>query len=230
MGTAHKEFLTAPEIVAAICLDFRMYPPQTRLFRELSPLILGPESAVSPTPNRDGFWISEGNRMRRIGAEDLRERLCRGLEQHPPPLPLLAGICGRVFRTSARVGRNDDGEDGIWIDTGMDAYRCRQCGDCCRRLDFRHQVTEDDVDRWRLLGRDDILAWVREDRGSDGEPVYGVWREPGTARYAEICPWLKNVPGTVKWICAIHDVKPEICRQYPATRKHAEMTGCIGVD
>jgi Fe-S-cluster containining protein len=221
-------FLTAPETITAICLDLRLYPPQNRLFRDLSPLILGPESAVSADTGGDGFWISEGRRMRRISAGDLRERLVRTMEAQPPPLPQLAGICGRVFRTSAKVGQNDDGEAGIWIDTGMDAYRCRQCGDCCRRLDYRHQITAEDVQRWRQLGRTDILEWVREDRGADGEPVYSIWREPGTARYADVCPWLKNLPGTAKWICAIHDVKPEICRQYPATRKHAEMTGCAG--
>ncbi len=228
MIALHGEFLTASEAAAAICHDFRMYPLQIRLFRDVSPLILGPEGAVSLDPGGDGFWISAGKRMRRISAEDLRERLCRRLKTHPPPLSQLAGICGRVFRTSASAGRNGDGEDGIWIDTGMEAYRCRQCGDCCRRLDYRHQMTADDVAQWRRMGRDDILAWVREDRGADGEPVYSIWREPGTARYAEVCPWLRNVPGTIKWICAIHDVKPEICRQYPATRKHAEMTGCLG--
>lgn len=231
MTDAHRVFLTGPEAVAAVCLDFRQYPPQNRLFRDLSPIVLGPESAVSADPGGDGFWISEGRRMRRISAGELRERLCRALEAHPPAPPQLAGICGRVFRASARVGRDeDDEEEGIWIDTGMAAYRCRQCGDCCRRLDYRHQVTAGDVARWRRRGRDDILAWVREDRGDDGEPVYGIWREPGAARFAGVCPWLKNLPGTAKWICAIHDVKPEICRQYPASRKHAEMTGCIGFD
>lgn len=228
MSDEHRIFLTRSEAVAAVCLDSRLYPAQKRLFRDLSPLILGPDCAVSADPGGEGFWISDGKRMRRIGADDLRNRLCRALEAHPPPLPQLAGICGRVFRASAKIGRNDDGDAGIWIDTGMEAYRCRQCGDCCRRLDYRHQATQADVARWRELGRTDILEWVREGRGADGEPVYSIWREPGAARYAEVCPWLKNVPGTVKWICAIHDVKPEICRQYPATRKHAEMTGCVG--
>ncbi|WP_243545421.1 hypothetical protein [Pseudodesulfovibrio tunisiensis] len=27
-------------------------------------------------------------------------------------------------------------------------------------------------------------------------------------------------------VCSIHDYKPEICRQYPGSRKHAAMTGC----
>lgn len=231
MTDVHRVFLTGPEAVAAICIDFRQYSAQIRLLRDVSPIILGPESTVSADSGGEGVWISEGRRMRRISAEDLRERLCRALEAHPPPLPRLAGICGRVFRTSARVGRDEDGaEEGIWIDTGMAAYRCRRCGDCCRRLDYRHQATAEDVDRWRRQGRDDILAWVREDRGDDGEPVYSIWREPGAARFAEVCPWLENLPGTAKWICAIHDVKPEICRQYPASRKHAEMTGCGGFD
>lgn len=231
MADTDRIFLTLPEAVAAVCLDFRLYPLQSRLFRDVSPLILGPDSGVSADQRGDGFWVPEGRRMRRITGQDLRERLCRALEAQPPPLPRMAGICGRVFRASARVGKSEDGpEEGIWIDTGMSAYRCRQCGDCCRRLDYRHQVTEADVDRWRRLGRDDILAWVRTGRSADGINTYSIWQEPGTARFAAVCPWLTPLPGTVKWICAIHDVKPEICRQYPASRKHAEMTGCLGFD
>lgn len=231
MADTHRIFLTRAEAVAAVCLDFRLYPPQTRLFLDLSPLILGPDSGVSADPKGQGFWLPRGRRMRRISPHDLRERLCRALEAQPPPLPQMAGICGRVFRTSARIGESGDGsEAGIWIDTGMAAYRCRQCGDCCRRLDYRHQVSRADVDRWRRLGRSDILAWVREDRGDGGEAVYTIWREPNVPRFAAVCPWLENLPGTAKWVCAIHDVKPEICRQYPASRKHAEMTGCIGFD
>jgi len=41
---------------------------------------------------------------------------------------------------------------------------------------------------------------------------------------------LKNLPKQDKYICRIHDVKPEHCRNYPKSRKHAQKTGCKGFE
>jgi Fe-S-cluster containining protein len=40
------------------------------------------------------------------------------------------------------------------------------------------------------------------------------------------CPWLRKLPNQDKYICRIHDLKPEHCRAYPKSRKHALKTGC----
>ncbi|OQY08333.1 MAG: hypothetical protein B6I22_00910 [Desulfobacteraceae bacterium 4572_123] len=44
------------------------------------------------------------------------------------------------------------------------------------------------------------------------------------------CPFLKKIPSENRRLCAIHDIKPAICRQYPVSRKHALITGCPGFD
>jgi Fe-S-cluster containining protein len=52
--------------------------------------------------------------------------------------------------------------------------------------------------------------------------------KPGTREFAEACPFLQQKPAENRWICRIHNVKPQICRNYPVSRKHAVMTGCSG--
>ena len=44
------------------------------------------------------------------------------------------------------------------------------------------------------------------------------------------CPWLRKLPNQEKFICRIHDVKPEHCRAYPKSMKHALKTGCRGFE
>jgi uncharacterized membrane protein YhaH (DUF805 family) len=56
------------------------------------------------------------------------------------------------------------------------------------------------------------------------------WVIPGTNEFAPSCPFLKRGGSPHQWICSIHDVKPDICRNYPVSRKHALMTGCPGFD
>jgi Fe-S-cluster containining protein len=222
-------FLTRERAIVAIQNDFRQYAPQARLFRDISPLILGDRAVVMEDPRRGGFWFSTtGGRMRRKNAAELGEILCRELETAPPALDILVRICIRVFKAPARTGRQrSGGTEGLWLDTGMEEFSCRQCGRCCRALDYHSQLTEADCRRWRRLGRDDILSWVRIRK--DGPNVsYRIWTVPGTPYLADVCPWLRKVPGREAWHCEIHDVKPEICRQYPASRKHAKMTGCTG--
>ena len=44
------------------------------------------------------------------------------------------------------------------------------------------------------------------------------------------CSWLRKLPNQDKYICRIHDVKPEHCRAYPKSKKHALKTGCRGFE
>jgi Fe-S-cluster containining protein len=72
-------------------------------------------------------------------------------------------------------------------------------------------------------------VWVGVFDKKDSEPVYRIWMKPGTREFADSCPFLIQSPAEKQhWICRIHDVKPEICRQYPVSRKHGIMTGCRG--
>ncbi|MDZ7580378.1 MAG: hypothetical protein U5R30_07115 [Deltaproteobacteria bacterium] len=64
-------------------------------------------------------------------------------------------------------------EPGIWLFTGMEAFTCRQCGQhCCRNLDYADQLTEADYDRWRALGRTDILEKVQRFKSRDNPVAY----------------------------------------------------------
>lgn len=210
-------FLTRQEALDAIAIDFRQYGPQPGLFRLLGPLMLGSRfETIAP----DGTArIRSGRQYRQVAPAQMDFYFLHLLETEPVSLPVLADICSLVFRTRTRAA-----ESGIRIENQMDRFVCRQCGACCQRLGYEDDCFEEDVRRWEFLGRTDILAWVARDE-APGRP-YRIWIDPVTGRAADGCPWLKRSGS--RSVCAIQDVKPEVCRQYPLTRKHAAMTGCRG--
>jgi Fe-S-cluster containining protein len=110
-----------------------------------------------------------------------------------------------------------------------DGFECKRCGNCCMNLTgaFQACASEADVRRWEEAGRDDILNWV--DPIAVGDTcVYDIWVNPRTGDDVARCPWLRKVRGADKYTCRIHDLKPDHCRRYPLSRKHAEETGCRG--
>jgi Fe-S-cluster containining protein len=111
-------------------------------------------------------------------------------------------------------------------------FQCKQCGNCCLNLSdaFQTSVTDEDIRRWEEKGRYDILEWVSAIVLGDGQFVYDIWINPRTGEDVARCPWLRKLPNQNKYICRIHDVKPEHCRKYPKSRKHAEETGCVGFE
>lgn len=236
MTDPDRVFLTVAEALAAIRIDFRHYPPQTELFIDLAPRLLGRKVRVvrvGRAPRSDNLLLASGNGrpLAAISPHELGERLRGALEIATPNPETLADWCGRVFEAPAQPGRDpESGEPGIWIETGMEAFVCRQCGRCCRRLDYHDALTETDYDQWIALGRTDILERVGIVRKGERITGFAIWMVPGTRQYAPVCPWLASAPppGPDRWICRIHDVKPEICRDYPGSRKHARMTGCVG--
>jgi Fe-S-cluster containining protein len=224
-------FLTMGEALEAVCIDFRQYDPQVLLFCEIMRVISGGEIVVKrDKPNR-GVWISQtGSReMRWMADEELADNLCAVLCGSDLTAEQLSSVCGRVFRARAfpeidsRTGR-----PGIRIQTGMEGYHCHQCGQCCLSLDYHSAVTVADVEKWRQAGRQDILDWVGCFKTDASDSVYRIWVTPGTRRFASRCPFLYKEPSGNRCTCRIHDVKPDICRQYPVSRKHALMTGCPG--
>ena len=232
MSTLNRIFLSHKEVMAAIRADFHQYAPQTLLFLELFPLIFGERAVIAGTSRDDRVWMAErGRKMFQISPRDLGIRLCHELEQTSPPLDLLAAVCRRVFRTVVQPGESDrSNEPGIWLVTGMDDFTCRRCGHCCRHLDYYDQLTEADVNRWLASGRTDILKKVRRFKRKNNAYAYRMWERTGTGETGSPCPWLHKMPTRNHWECRIHDVRPEICRQYPGSRKHAEMTGCPGFE
>ena len=224
--------LTPAQAVEAVCLDFCHYEPQLLLFAEILRLLSNNDMVVQRERGRNGIWVSQPGqrRMRWLEGSELVRFLCEVLRQRKLEPPLLAAICARVFQTRA-VSEGDaaTGQITIRIFTGIEDFQCRQCGRCCRTLDYRSEITAEDVALWKRLGRKDILEWVGVFHKEDESPVFRIWMKPGTREFAESCPFLVKLEAEdLRWICRIHDVKPQICRQYPVSRKHATMTGCPG--
>ncbi|MFZ0241560.1 MAG: YkgJ family cysteine cluster protein [Desulfobacterales bacterium] len=230
MNTPARIFLSRQEALAAIRADFRQYAPQTALFLDLFPLIFGERAVVTGTIHDERLWMAErGGKMFQISARELGPRLCDELDHCRLPLVDLAAVCRRVFRTLARPGEGDGPDKaGIWLYTGMQEFNCRRCGHCCRNLDYSDELTESDYRHWQGLGRTDILEKVHRVKTASGTLVYRMWEKTGSDESASICPWLHKIPTQNRWECLIHDVRPGICRQYPGSRKHADMTGCPG--
>lgn len=224
--------LTPQEAIEAVCLDFHQYKPQILLFAEILRIVSNNELVALRERGKDGFWIRQGgqHRMHWFEGPELVQAMCEIIRRRNPDPPLIAALCARVFQTRAILDVNaETTRTGIRIFTGMEDFLCRQCGRCCRTLDYRSEITAEDVARWKQLGRKDILAWVGVFDKKDSEPVYRIWMKPGTREFADPCPFLFQSPvEEQRWFCRIHDVKPEICRQYPVSRKHGIMTGCRG--
>ena len=110
-----------------------------------------------------------------------------------------------------------------------DGFKCKQCGHCCLDLDaFSTCASEEDVARWTHEGREDVLEWVEPVALGDIVVAYDIWMDPESGEDVSRCPWLRKLPGTDKYVCRIQDTKPELCRDYPKSRAHAERTGCPG--
>ncbi len=111
-------------------------------------------------------------------------------------------------------------------------FKCTQCGNCCLNLNDAIAVcaTEEDIQLWRVEGREDILAWVSFITAAGQFIAADIWINPKTGEEAIRCPWLRKLPNTSKYNCRIHDFKPKHCREYPKSKKHAEKTGCKGFD
>jgi len=224
-------FLTPQQAIEAVCIDFRRYEPQIMLFSEVLRVISENNAVIMQDAEKEGRWVAvePGSKMVWLDGRALGELVCRALHEKDLNEDVILSICTRVFQTRAHPGTDpQSNRKGIFIETGMEAFYCRQCGDCCRFLDYHDALTTADVERWEQLGRQDVLARVGVSRKIDGTPTYRIWVEPGSTKLDKQCPFLEQLPAENRWICRIHHVKPHICREYPVSRKHGMMTGCPG--
>lgn len=230
MSHDDRIFLTHTQAIKAICNDFHQYDPQLMLFSEIIPIISDGARHLKRDPDRNGAWINTGSlgKMRWLTGADLVAQTSKALNDTPLSIETVAAVCARVFQTRVEVGVHlGANKRGVFIDTGMAHFNCRQCGRCCRALDYHSEVTAEDVKRWRSMGRQDILDWV-EIYNTDGQTTYRIWVKPGSGQLASRCPFLRHHASENRWSCSIHTIKPAICRDYPVSRKHAHMTGCNG--
>ncbi|MFO8085520.1 MAG: YkgJ family cysteine cluster protein [Desulfobacterales bacterium] len=230
----HKIYLDYKEALRAIRIDLGQYRSQPILLRRLAQLILSDNAAILQDKHGIGLWVATGGgkKFRLIQYKELPGYLCAILEDSYFPLETLAKICGCVFQQRAYPGsRSCEGQkEGIFVETGMEDFKCRQCGQCCRFLDYHNELTHEDYSRWQSLGRRDILERVGLIRKKGQIVAFRIWIDPVTHLLAKGCPWLTRDSEHNLYVCRIHDVRPKICRQYPGSRKHARMTGCLAFE
>lgn len=224
-------FLTTKETVRAICNDFKAYDPQIMLFTEVLRIVFDGNVHLKREPGKVGAWISQSGQtnMKWLEGTELVTYMCHAMSRTRWDADLLTAVGQRVFQTRVEPAEDQNsGHSGVRIETNIEAYDCQQCGHCCRNLEYHREVKESDLSLWKKMGRKDILQWVDAAPQKNGVPAYRIWVCPKTKRIVEPCPFLEKNPTANRWICRIHDVKPDICRQYPVSRKHAVMTGCKG--
>lgn len=212
-------FLTPAEAVEAVRMDADLYGPQDRMWAGLRRLLArraGRGGEGLPPPAVPDLPLDL--------PLDLADAACADVAACAADLGTLAAALGLVFETRAEPGTGPGGEPGVYVSTGMESFSCQRCGHCCLTLSFHAECTEEDLDRWRLAGRDDILGWV----GGGGKEPGMLWVRPGTGLLTEQCPWIFQEPDGL-YTCTIHDLKPGLCRDFPGSRKHARLTGCPGM-
>lgn len=138
---------------------------------------------------------------------------------------VLCGALSLMFWSDVRRIDDPNGEALVGVATELDGFVCQHCGRCCTHLDYSRSLTPEDITLWKQAGRHDILARVGRDP-DDGGSI--IWVHPETGECELPCPFLSSRNGQNR--CAIHDLKPATCREYPATKKHGFMTGCAGVE
>lgn len=207
-------FLTTDEARDAVCLDLEQYGLQEETLLEMADL------AGGEWPERFKALLSHGG----VKGEEVVALVETLINGPGVTRDKLCGLVSVLFWSDARPIRYD-GEEGLAITTDLDDFQCLTCGECCRNLDYSRALIAEDLEMWRRANRQDILAWVG--RSEDGG--YTIWVNPETGEHEDPCPFLTETEKG-RFICGIHELKPSICREYPATKKHGFMTGCAGVE
>lgn len=123
-------------------------------------------------------------------------------------------------------------------------FKCQRCGNCCKYYAGSLTATTNDILRWKMQRRNDILShvfigindkkdglqWVRGDKINltvslilslifNYDIVSGnLWFNPETGGELVDCPFLKKDKDN-KHTCLIHDTKPIQCRKFPFDKK-----------
>jgi Fe-S-cluster containining protein len=83
---------------------------------------------------------------------------------------------------------------------------CLQCGECCELYGWHLHASSRDLKRWQEHGRQDLVDSTNE--------LGWIWVDPVTKARVEPCPHIdRSDPEHVR--CGIHEIKPDICRDYP---------------
>ncbi|WP_432822920.1 YkgJ family cysteine cluster protein [Trichloromonas sp.] len=89
---------------------------------------------------------------------------------------------------------------------GSEPVQCLGCGQCCEAFGGHLRASKADLSRWQELGRTDLLARVNR--------LGWIWVDPENGQPENHCPFLQRVNDKTAH-CSIHEVKPDMCRDYP---------------
>ena len=191
-------FLTTQEAIKAIITDFRQYEPQIMLFSGFIRLITDNRNHLKREPGKNGAWINRPGKahMKWLDGPALVDHICEAISHTRWKPDLLAEACARVFQTRAVPDMDaNTGEAGVRIETQMEDFVCRQCGFCCRCLDYHNEVTAEDVALWKASGRNDILKWVVEIIRNGNVIGYRAWINPVTGKPTRYLPVFRKKTG-----------------------------------
>jgi len=233
MDKKHLKFVSIPEALKELKNTLEMQS-ELKNQEEIGPLLARLEDIeiredtikVHPLDfvDRPGLWIKSGGREKFYHGIDLVEFFMNLLSSKPPET--IAELYSNIEWVKATVAIHPEtGETGIIIETEMEKFDCIQCGHCCLELHDAYQtsVPDSDVLRWEREDRYDILERVDLFAG-----LNDIWISPKSGEPVNRCPWLRKLPKKDKYICRIHETKPEHCRKFPKSKRHALENGCKG--
>ena len=233
MGKKHLKFLSIPEALEEFSNNL-MVLSEVKKQEEIGPLLAGfgeleiREDAIKVHPldlvDQPGLWVKLNGSEKFYSGIDLVEFIMDLLVAKPPET--IAEVYSAIQWVRADVAKDPGGgEIGLLIETEMEKFRCVQCGHYCLALSDASQtsVPDSDVLRWERENRYDILEWVDTFAG-----LNDIWISRKTGDPVNRCPWLRKLPRKNKYICRIHDTKPQHCRNFPKSNRHAIESGCKG--
>ncbi|MGA7144202.1 MAG: YkgJ family cysteine cluster protein [Desulfobacterales bacterium] len=228
----HKKFLTIREAIRDI-IDSLVRPDCVEEIAEIFSFLeggsAGTTQGIHPLAENKAPGIiyqpKESDEEEFYHWREFEDLLTRALDDKLPED--IAIIYTKVFWVHSCEGLDTErNEKGIWVETEMEKFRCKQCGHCCLNLTdaYCNSVLDEDVNRWKSEDRDDILKFVDQSSFFND-----IWIDQETGEELGRCPWLKKLSNN-KYTCRIHHTKPTHCRNYPHSKRHALTTGCKGFD
>ncbi len=228
----HKKFLTIREAIRDI-IDSLVRPDCVEEIAEIFSFLeggsAGTTKGIHPLAENKAPGIiyqpKESDEEEFYHWREFEDLLTRALDDKLPED--IAIIYTKVFWVHSCEGIDtESNEKGIWVETEMEKFRCKQCGHCCLNLTdaYCNSVLDEDVNRWKSEDRDDILKFVDQSSFFND-----IWIDQETGEELGRCPWLKKLSNN-KYTCRIHHTKPTHCRNYPHSKRHALTTGCKGFD
>ena len=233
MGKKHQKFVSIPEALNKLKNTLAMQS-ELKNQEEIEPILARIDDfemredvrKVHPLDfsDRYGLWIKSDGSDKFYYGTDLVDLFLNRLGSKPPET--IAKVYSKIEWVKASIAKHPEtGVTGILIETEMEKFECVQCGHCCLELSDAYQasVPDSDVLRWQRENRYDILEWVDTFVG-----LNDIWISPKTGEPVNRCPWLRKLPNKDKYICRIHETKPEHCRNFPKSKRHALESGCKG--